>query len=69
MVPIIVLSLLPYFLLMWPPREAGAFARVAFAIISTLLQILSISTLAAVASHMFRALADRLAIPPGSAPA
>ena len=69
MLPVIALSLLPYFLLMWPPREATAGGRIAFAIVSALLQIVSICTLAAVASHLFRALADRLAVPPGAASA
>lgn len=69
MIPVLVLSLLLYFALMWPLHVATTFDRVAFAVISTAVQILSICALAAVASHIFRALADRLAVPPGSAPA
>ncbi len=58
-----------YFLLLWPPNAAGVFGRIVFAIISTVLQIVSICTLAAAASHTFAALTDRLASPPGAAPA
>ena len=68
-IPTIVVSVPFYFLLMWPLGGVTTFAQVAFSVISTVIQLLSICTLAAAASHIFRTLAHHLATPPASAPA
>jgi hypothetical protein len=64
-IPVLVVSLPLYWLLM---RQAVATptSRLVFVVLSTIVQVPTICAFAAVASHVFRALADRLARPAGA---
>ena len=65
MIPVIVISLPLYWLLMKPLGTTTS-GQIVFAVISTVIQVPTVCAFAAVASHIFRALADDLARPLGT---
>ncbi|MBI3703245.1 MAG: hypothetical protein HY244_05165 [Rhizobiales bacterium] len=64
-IPDLVISVLFYFMLLSPPGVTTT-GRIVFSVLSTVISVLSVCAFAAVASHLFRALANRLAIPPAT---
>jgi hypothetical protein len=65
-IPVIAISVPLYFMLLKPPGVTTT-GQIAFSVISTVIQVPTVCAFAAVASHIFRALADSLARPPGAA--
>jgi hypothetical protein len=64
-IPVLAVSLPLYWLLMRPPTVTAT-TRLVFVVLSTMIQVPTICAFAAVASHLFRAFADRLARPAGA---